>query len=78
MFVIFLTGQLIFILIDGTIFEPNVNHIGSFVTNAIEGKFDWFTLYHSPFLKFVSLLFFIIVIGTGVKNILVYLFHNRS
>lgn len=46
--------QIIFITIEGTFLEPNLNHAGHFVTKHMEEKRLWFTLYDNPIFKYKS------------------------
>src|SRR5699024_12093657 len=68
---VFISLVVVFKLIDGTILEPRLNNIGHFMMRIVGGKLDWFTLYHSPFLKFVTILFALIIIVMVIKDIVV-------
>lgn len=58
----FILAQLLFIWIDGTILEPRLNKAGDFLVDIVGDKLDWMTIYHSTFLKILTLLFVIYII----------------
>lgn len=70
---IFLSGVVVFIIIDGTILEPKLNQMGNFMKNVVEEKLEWFTLYQNPFLKFVTILFALHIIVMAIEDIVVFL-----
>lgn len=74
---LFVSGVIVFKLIDGTILEPKLNKMGHFMIHVIGDKLAWFTLYHNPFLKFVTILFALSIIVMIIKDIIV-LFIRRS
>lgn len=69
---VFILVQCIFLLIDGTGFEPNLNNIGEYTSEAVKDKLTWFTLYDQPLFKFVTLLFIVAIILSAVKDIVTY------
>ena len=68
---VFISLVVVFKIIDGTILEPRLNNIGHFMMRIVGEKLDWFTFYHSPFLKFVTILFALIIIVMVIKDIIV-------
>jgi len=75
---LFVLSQCIFILIDGTILEPQLNSIGYYMMKMIGPKLRWFTLYHHPFLKCITLLFLFYIIIKAMKDIVVFLKMQKS
>ena len=74
---LFLLSIIVFINIDGTILEPRLNQMGNFMKNVVGEKLEWFTLYHNPFLKFVTILFALHIILMAIEDIVVF-FKNRQ
>ncbi len=74
---LFFSSIVVFINIDGTILEPRLNQMGNFMKNVVGDKLEWFTLYHNPFLKFVTILFALHIIVMGIEDIVVFL-KNRQ
>lgn len=64
-------SQILFIWIDGTILEPKVNRLGKAFVNSIEGRLEWFTLYDSPFLKFVTCMYGIYMLFVCIKDFMI-------
>lgn len=66
----FVIGQLLFVLIDGTILEPRLNKAGDFMVGVVGDRLDWITIYHSTFLKILTLLFVIYMMCILVKDLI--------
>lgn len=75
---LFFSGQFVFLLIDGTFLEPKLNKMGNFMKDVCGEKLEWFTIYHNPFLKFVTLLFIIHMIYMLIKDIIISLRSRHS
>lgn len=71
---LFLIMQIIFIAIDGTFLEPNLNKIGTFVSNIVENKvFQWIAIYDNPIFKFVTVIAVLHIIYVLIKTIILRL-----
>lgn len=70
---LFLSGVVVFMIIDGTILEPRLNQMGNFMKNVVGPKLSWFTLYHNVFLKFITILFALHIIVMAIEDIIIFL-----
>lgn len=68
---VFFISQLVFIAIDGTFLEPNLNNIGNFASKLVENMLSWFTLYDNPFFKFITMIGVLHIIFTAIKDVIV-------
>jgi hypothetical protein len=70
---LFFSSVVVFIIIDGTILEPRLNRMGKFMENVVGEKLEWFTLYHSLYLKSITIIFTLYIIIKALEDIIVFL-----
>lgn len=71
---IFLMMQMFFIVIDGTFLEPNLNKVGTFVSNIAENNvFEWIVIYDNPVLKFITVIAVLHIMYLLIKTIILRL-----
>lgn len=68
----FLLMQIIFIVIDGTFLEPNLNKMGNFASELAINEFfeTWFFLYDNPIFKLVTTVALLHIIYVLIKTII--------
>lgn len=68
---LFLIMQIIFISIDGTFLDPNLNKVGNFVSNIAENRvFEWIIIYDNPIFKFVTVVAILHIIYVLIKTLI--------
>lgn len=72
---LFLIMQLIFIVIDGTFLEPNLNRMGNFATGIAESNFfeKWFVLYDNPIFKLITAIAILHILYVLIKTVIIEL-----
>lgn len=71
---LFLIMQIVFIVIDGTFLEPNLNKVGTFVSNIAEIKvFEWIVIYDNPVFKFITVIAVLHIMYLLIKTIILRL-----
>ncbi|MEW9674621.1 YfzA family protein [Lentibacillus sp. L22] len=67
---LFLIMQIIFIAINGTFLEPNLNRMGNFASGIAENPFfyKWFILYDNPIFKLITTVGILHIIYVLIKT----------
>lgn len=73
-----LLSQILFKCVDGTIFDPKLNPLGEAFMKNIERTLDWFTWYHSPFLKFITCVYVMYLLIICLIDFVFPLFRRRK
>ena len=76
---VFIIVQLLFIAIDGTEFEPNINDSGNITGRILDSTLftEWFTPYDFPFFNMATAIFAIAILGKTGTDIFSSIFHMR-
>ncbi|QXE03226.1 YfzA family protein [Terribacillus sp. DMT04] len=76
----FVIMQTIFIIIDDTFLEPNLNLMGNFAHSLVNTHLftEYITLYENPYFKIITFLAVLHIVFTSIKDIVVHLIPNRN
>ncbi|WP_077309297.1 YfzA family protein [Terribacillus halophilus] len=76
----FFIMQTIFIIIDDTFLEPNLNLMGNFAQKVVNTQLftEYITLYENPYFKIISFLAVLHIVFTLIKDIVVRIIPNRN
>ncbi|WP_255212164.1 YfzA family protein [Terribacillus saccharophilus] len=80
---VFLFVQIIFVLVDGTSLEPNINDSDSFIPRTFRSILDsslfteWITPYSYPFFNMVMVVHIIALLIVAVADIIALLFSKK-
>lgn len=74
----FLIAQFVFVAIDGTTFEPNINDSGNIAGRILDSKLftEWFAPYSFPFFNMATAIFVIAILGKVITDIFSSVFHR--